>query len=189
MEKILSGWGKALRTTTSCAGPQTPEEGTTVSTLCLIPPAVPPFTLGTVMGCGGGVPPCCSLVTLLPVEWFIFQFTNKHCEEAVILLSSQSSGELLHLPPGAIFSRTSATPTTYSLSGFSKSRHLCLVESECYPYPSCHTSSSCLTWSHCPLLLGILCSPSDGCCSSPLNTLQFAMFFSEITCALLDPAF
>lgn len=107
----------------------------------------------------------------VPVKWFIFLFTNKSCEEAVLLLSSQSSGELLSPPTLQLsFLGLPASPITWGLPGFSKSGPFYLACKWISP-PSLLLPLA----AGCPLFSGFSYSPS--LCSFPLNIHQFFAVF------------
>ena len=99
----------------------------------------------------------------------------------------RAGGSCFHLCLGAFFSRT---PCIFCYLEFLRIHQVRAVFARLKVgiTPTLFTSSRCLTRSHCSLLSGFSYSPSNGYCIS-LWTPSNSLWFSEMSCAPLDPAF
>ena len=129
----------------------------------------------------GGAPQGGSLATSLTVVHFIFLFTNKSCEEAVLLLSSQCRWELLPSRPWSFLLQDPLHLLLLRVSQDSPSQSsLCQVESGNHP----HSVYFLQMLNKEPLFpsFKLFLQPFKWLLYFPLNALQLAVVFRNELC-------
>lgn len=134
----------------------------------------------------GGAPQSSSLSTSLTVVHFTCS-QAKAVRRQCFCSARRAGGSCFNLCLGAFFSRIPCI-FCYLESLRIHQVRAAFARLKVGITPALFTSSRCLTRSHCSLLSGFSYSPSNGYCTS-LWTPSNLLWFSEMSCTPLDPAF